>query len=449
MALFGRKNNNDKDNDNKDISSQDNDLDAMIMAAIEETDEEQAQLKEEARKAHEARLEQNRIQAEKEEAFKKAMAELPNGGRRFYLMVEETKEEDGKIKVIGNLHGEAHVDDILYIYRPGGKVIETKLESVEAASGSKQADAAKNLRSTITLGDLSEDGNLPLEKTIPKFSIVSGVKRSDGKSGTPVDNPALVGATLEYKNFREDREYMGMLFGHVTGSAFLVPINPDAGGTTPDGKRKIGFLMLKNSASSTMPPAVPMFTDSAALAQWKDLFADGKKPSVIVATLPEMSKITSKTSPDIIINPFGPVPVQMPRKLVESLSDARAKIARDVLKQKQNGKMREAARIMVNEPMPSAETDAVRNALKTCASGITSISSLGLLEKIQGGKKSYLAIVDCPKDSASDTFKQLFEAAKPALSSIKSIDFALYADTPFADSYFATHSPDYVRIGNL
>ena len=37
MALFGRKNNNDKDNDNKDISSQDNDLDAMIMAAIEET----------------------------------------------------------------------------------------------------------------------------------------------------------------------------------------------------------------------------------------------------------------------------------------------------------------------------------------------------------------------------------------------------------------------------
>ncbi len=459
MAIFGRKNNkdNDKDKENQaQLSAEENDLDAMIMAAIEETDEEEQQRKEDARKAHEAMLEANRAAHEREEAARKAMADLPNEGRRFYLLVEEIEgpDEEGRLVAIGNIHGECHVGDSLFVYRPNGTVLSCKLENIKAMGGENAPDSDKKQRASITLSsDLTKDNKESADKLIPRFSVVSGVERRNGKpAGTPVDNPALVGATLEYKEFQGQRDYMSVLISHMSAASYLVPVNPEAGGTTEDGKRKIGFMLLKTNkseANGASGAAVPLFTDPVAMSQWKDLYADGKKPSVIVATLADITKVTSKAAPDLMINAFGPVPVHLPRKLADSINEARAKAARNVLMQKQTIKKKEAARIMVNEPVEGPETDAVRKALKECAAGIPSVNSLGLLGKLQDGKRSFLVIVDCPKDGAPEIFKRLFAAAKPHLTATKSVDFSLYSETIFADDYFEKHSLDYVRIGNL
>ena len=111
MGLFGKKNNDDNNEEEiKDISNLDGaDLDAFIMSAIEETDQEQATLKEQARINEQERV--ARITKEREEEAKTKKAVV----RRFFLMVTSAEDRaDSTYGLKGNVYGEIKIADKIY-----------------------------------------------------------------------------------------------------------------------------------------------------------------------------------------------------------------------------------------------------------------------------------------------------------------------------------------------
>ena len=439
MAIKGKKN---KDNDNEMDQI---DLDSMIISAIEETDKEEAEAKETARKEHEKKLEENRIKAEKEAKVKEQIAKMANGGRRYFLLAEETVAADDILKIKGTIHGEAHKGDELYIYRPGGAVLTATLGSINAEG--KEVDAAKGAKVELVVPFNFKQAGFEPDKIVPKFSVVSGIRPQITMDNNKLlENPALVGLTLEYKNFQEDKAYMGILIGTLANAKFLLPVNSsvdELNGT--DGKRKIAFIMIAKDDKK----GLPIFADWGALSAWKDLFKQDKKPTIVNMTFMDLMKLTSKEEVDFILDPFGPVSIGLPRQLLNKVAETKDKLTTKTRITRQTVGAKESAKVLVVEPMPSEETNQVRRALREFAGHTPSISSLGLLMKRQNGKISYFVIVDCPLEAVRDVYTGLYAAAKPYMNAVTTMDFSRYEDAPFADDYFSTHTMDYVRLGNF
>lgn len=457
MAIFGKKN-----NDNDSEKGLEQDLDSLIMSAIEETDAEEAALKEEKRLAHEENL---RRQREEAEAARKAQidAQAGNGGRRCYLISESSEIGTDSIKVTGDLHGEMHVGDKVYVYRPGGTVVMTEVLEITRADEEKNegaADGAKNARIGVSLKFKFKNVGIDPEKLIPKYCVISSVKPAANPKAA-VENPAVLGLSMKYKDCSEDKEYMKILSSHITNGRYLVPAHED--GIGPDGKRKLKIVAFNRSTGANASQLegeedvrmMPLFTDLGALSAWKALFADGKKPAVVVMSFPEAVAASVKNSMDLVFNAFGPVPVRFPREIVENISKSKIFIERFGEDGKKKPSYRKetitsANKIMVGEPPETAETKAIRGALKDYAATIDSISSLGLLAKKNAGEDpGYLVIVDCPKGTEREIFRDMYDVMKPFLNKIRKVEFSLYEQTVFADDYFAIHTLDYVRNPNI
>lgn len=440
MAMKGKK-----DNDNKEIENID--IDSMIMSAIEETDKEQAEAKENARKAHEEMLEANRIKAEKEAALKEKIAKMANNGRRYFLLAEETIAENDILKIKGTVHGEVHKGDELYIYRPGGAVLTATLDSIITPED-KMVDVAKGAKVEFVVPfDFKKAGFEP-ENIVPKFSVVSGIRpQITVDNNKLLENPALLGLSLEYKNFKDDKNYTGILVAALANSKFLLPVNSSVEELDGvDGKRKIGFIMIGSKEQEKK--ALPIFADWGAMSAWKDLFNGEKKPTVVTISFMDLVKLTAKEGVDFVLDPFGPVSIGLPRQLIDRVAEAKAKATSKTRVTRNTIGAKEAAKVLVVEPMPGEETNQIRKALREFAGHTPSISSLGLLMKRQNGKISYFTIVDCPREATHDVFTGLYAAAKPYMNAVTTMDFSRYEDAPFADDYFSTHTLDYVRLGN-
>lgn len=449
MAIFGKK------NDDKDTLADINDLDAKILAAIEETDLEQAELKEKKQQAEFERREELARKREEEEAKAKRIeelrAKLPNGGRRFFVFVEDSRKSDGLIEAEGVVFGEIHKDDSVYAYGPDGKVLPATVKVLEPIKDDSAPKDSKKSRLTVKLkvDKIPEEG-----KPLSKFTIISGVAPSDpSNKKAPVENPALTGLSLRYKEFSSDKDYMRALMYNIMKARFVLPVHA-SDEVREDGKKAMKVITMKNPKEEGKQ-MLPVFTDIAALSAWKTVFDEQHKPSVIVMSFPEAVGFTSKDKLDITLNPMGPVAIHLPRNLIDglagtnafkSISEGRTDITSPAYSKKT---IKDASKVVVGEPPRTEETKAVRKALKEYAEGNSSIMALGLLAAIREGRRGYLVIVDCPKILEREIFTDLYTAVKPHLDQIKNVDFSLYAETAFADQYFSKIPFDYVKNPNV
>ena len=129
----------DKDNNIFDLEG--DALDEALMAAIEETEEEERAARELKAKENQERAEQARVTAIEQEERKakidKLRQSLPNEGRRYFLMAEDSECDESKNEayVTGIVFGTCKKDDTVYLYRNDGRAVGTKILAVDEFNG--------------------------------------------------------------------------------------------------------------------------------------------------------------------------------------------------------------------------------------------------------------------------------------------------------------------------
>lgn len=453
MGLFGNK---DDDKKKKNLGAEE--ADDRLLAAIDEAEAEMEQDKADkvtARKEAIAKqaLEEEEIKAKIEKAKVNILKNLPNDGRRAYMMVTECVEATEEfVKVKGKLFNEVHVDDTLYIYRPGGTVMEAKCTKLEPVAEEIAEDnvpenvpAAKNCPVVMTLAIDAIRAKVVPSNVAPFCSVVASVKpQTVVDKNTPVENPALLGMTLRYGDYVKDKFYMSTLFKHVAAARFIVPAHVDESVIGDNGKKALKIIAVENNGRR----ALPVFTDLPSLTAWKELFEDkANKPQIIVMSFGEAVKMTEKDELNIVINPRGPIAIELPRDLLKTMVERlgvgkKAKYTKETITD-------EAHKIAVGEVPSSPESDNVKNAIKAYGAAHSEITSIGLLAMRRNGKNGYLVIVDCPKSVSREIFADIKAACDPYMFAIKEMNFSLYAETMFADQYFADHTFTYVKNPNI
>lgn len=454
MGLFGNK-----DDDKKKLIGAE-EADERLLAAIDEAEVEMEQDKEDRIAAQkEAIAKAKEEEANKVKAIKnKILKNLPNEGRRAYMMVTECVEAQEKfLKIKGKLYGELHKDDLLYIYRPGGTVIETKVSNIAPVAEEiaedevpESVEAVKNCPVVITVDvDALKLGVVP-SKIAPKCSVASSIKPvSVVDKNTPVENPALLGMSLRYADFREDKDYIRTFFRHVVNARFIIVGHVDSENVDGEGKKRLRLISTKKEDGTVV---LPIFTDLAALSAWKEIFADEEnKPQVVVVTYPELVKLTEKEQMGFVINRFGPIAIEISRVITDKLVNSEAFKSQFAKRPKYSKETitDEAHKIFVGEVPASTESNNIRETLKKFGAAHSEIVSIGFLGMRRNNKNSYLVIVDCPKNVSREIFADIKNVCEPHMVAIKDISFSLYAETVFADQYFSDHAFEYVRNPNL
>ncbi len=447
MGLFGNK-----DKDNKKLNN--DAVDDKLLAAIDQAEAQMEQERQdkiaERQKAREDEV--NKLKVAKEEIIKR----LPNEGRRAYMMVTECIEaEETYVKVKGRLVGEAKVNDTLYIYRPGGTIIESKItvlapvaEEIAESDVPETVEFVKNCPVVVTLAVDALEIRVAPQNVAPFASVISSIKPQDSIDlRLPAENPALLGLSFCYNDYKTDKKYLDALFRHIINGTFIVPAHVDESVKNEKGEPSRKIIMVKNKQDALV---LPVFTDFPTLTKWKELFADGAKPTIVLMKFPDIVKFTEKDSLNFIINPMGPIGIEIPHSIIKDITATKGYQQQFVEKAKYTKETigDEAKRIAVGEVPYSPETKAIKSALKSFGSTHKEVNSIGLLAMRRGGTNCYLVVVDCDKSVAREVFRDIKAACTPHMIAIKEMNFSLYAETMFADRWFADHAFEYVKNPN-
>jgi len=315
----------DKDNI---MNLEGDELDKALMAAIDETEEEEKQQRLEKAKLEQERSEARRIEAEQKEEEKKRLEEarkkLPNEGRRFYILTEDEKETrlESSVEVQGTVGGTIKTGDEIYIYRKDGKVIPSTVKALftlGADESKNETQEASNCRAAVQFEVDLEKAGFKDEAAVPMFSVITGIKPATGDiKRAPVENPLLLGLTLSYNKYKENPEYLKTFLTALVQGRFAVPAR-DSGNNPQNGKKKLQIITLKKNPDDTAR-TLPLFTDLAALSMGsKAMFDEQHKPTIIVMNFAEVKAHSEKDTLDVILNPFGPVGITIPKKMLDSI----------------------------------------------------------------------------------------------------------------------------------
>lgn len=425
-------------------------LDKALFEAIEQTDEEEREARELKARENQERAEQARVTAIEQEQRKAKIDELrknlPNEGRRYFLMAEESEcnKDKNEASVTGIVYGTCKKDDSVFLYRNDGKALGTKIISIEVFNGQvyEPADEVSQNKARLTISIDYDKSGLTPETAVPKFSVVTSVrppvKGTDGK--TAVENPSLSGLMFRYSEYKTDKDYLNHLTTNIVNGQFLIPAINNGAEAEAGSKKKIQLIMFTKKDEPDKR-IMPLFTDIQALYMWRKVFEGEQKPSIVVMNFIEAAEFIEKEGFDIAINPSGPVSVGLPAKAAIQLASVANKLVAEGKVKKET--ITDGSKVTVGQPHPGPETDAVRAALVKYCKGNRAIKKAGLLFMIRNNKMSYLVIVDVPKGTEKTVYTGILAAVKPHLKAIKSVDFSLYSEAPFAKDYFSKIPADY------
>ena len=243
--------------------------------------------------------------------------------KRCSLMIEEIFESTRLqgVMVIGNIHGRVREEDTMYLYQPGKPVREVKVLGIEL--GPREiVDTAKDCQ--VGLGLDIEDVN-----EVSKFAVLSSVKPAEGEMAQRViENPRLLGLTMEYNRLYQNAAYMDELLYELCQAKFLVPLYmerppiPQEDGSMAFGEETfVGFRSLKKPDDDSQV-VFPAFTDEVATMSWKDAFQEGQPKRFATMQLPHLLVEVERGHAGLAINPFGPVPVYFPKELLAQVEQS-------------------------------------------------------------------------------------------------------------------------------
>lgn len=406
---------------------------AEAKAEAQQAVEEIAEAKAEAQQAAEEIAEAKAQDAAEEIAEAKAD---PNEVRRFTLLIEDLSplpEEQGVV-VGGILYGTVQKGDEIYIIHPMGTISTTKVDGIEVGPN-QTADRAQNQKITMLLKGVKDVNQ------VPKYTVLTSIKpQTTVDANTAVENPQLLGLSMDYPRLCKDNTYMNLLVYVVCHANYVVPASVDKA-AAENGDTRMRFPSLQDPADKSRN-LFPVFTDYAALANWKNLFDENHPPKAIIMPFPNAVKVCNGNG--IVINPFGPMPILLADKMIEQIvgmEGYKKEFGADPVETVKKVQMEQEAKVMVGVPKENDEIKLIKEAMIAQAKKEAEIKRVDFLLKVDVQKeRAYLCIVDCPEEQATKLFTGLHKAAAPYFNEVKRLEFLLYGKSKLANDVVSEKS---------
>ena len=442
MAFWNKKNNDEDMNEQLPSEEMSAEMQAINAALEEEEEEKQAKAR--------ARAEENekllKEQKEREERVARTasafLTETENkeeaGGKRFYMLVDSPVDLEpktaGNILVEGNVYGVLNKGDEVFIFKTDSTIVKATVEEIKTGPN-LYADNARDKHCILELkGEALGE--------IERFSLVTNSEPDNVPDSRKIpSNPHVLGLSLDFNRFSGDPDYFTVLINAIVKSTFVTHARIEVE-NAEEHKGRIGILSLqdKNDPSKLL---VPVFTDGFNMSRAKVKLDD--KMKIVNLTFPQLATFAMTPKHDgFVINPFGPVSVKIPGKLIEEITSNPSYIKNFGSKGAANAKVvkekiSDKAQIYIGVPAENNEYKLISNAvLKYCQTN-PNISKAGIVMKLEKGKNdpSYLCIVSCPKGTENECYTGLFASVKPFLGQNRRIEFMRYEETVFAEDYFS------------
>lgn len=249
------------------------------------------------------------------------IAEVANEGRRFTLLVENAKqlsEEEG-IMIAGMLYGTLRLGDEVYMLLPNHSMRITRIDGIEVAEG-QNADSAENQKVVLQFKEI-KDINM-----VPRYTVITSIRPQEKPTvDTTIENPHLLGLSMDYPRLNKDPLYMNLLVFELCHAYFLVPArvaaNPvknEDGTSTFKQDTQVRFPGIQDPSDSNKS-AFTIFTDWLALANWKNLFDENHPPKAIIMRFPDVVNVAAGNG--VMLNPFGPTSIFLPAEVIKKITE--------------------------------------------------------------------------------------------------------------------------------
>ena len=330
---------------------------------------------------------------------------------RFTLLVREASSYDDKISVTGKPFGKYDGSRDLYINRSNIPLTKLSGVSVKEENGMMEITFEKGGLN----GDLS-------------FAVVTDVEPvASVESGKPIENPFLLGAVREYRDFAGNSDYTNELcFNLVHGRLIVAVYSDELGSENGQVKKgtKVGFPMLTLKDEHKV---LPVFTDWAALSKWKNVFDEKHTPKCIVMNFDNATEIGTKDSEGLVINPFdNPVPV--PKALIEDIKKSSGYRAERNVKKVE---VKKDTPIQIGLPKETEQIKLIKDALTSIGNKDNNIKETYLFVKAAEGHANLLVIYDLDLAVTEEERRAIFDLAfktiLPIAGSDNKIEFAMKA----------------------
>ncbi len=389
----------------------------------------------------------------KEDAAKEATEETTEDAededRRFTLLVEDTfqLEEENGVVVVGTLHGKMKKGDKIYILFPNNRMMTSSVEELEVGPG-RRVEVAEDDKVAVQIFDIKR------KEHMPPFTIITNiVPKPDANDGKELENPLLLGMSMEYPKYGQQVAYNNLLIYIMCHTKYVVPASMNADAAAPGKAPVIQFPSLAEPNGSGRY-ALPVFTDRNALSRWEGLL-DAERP-IQLMVMPFQDAVEVCKGRGIVLNPFGPMVISLSAENIQQITNmesyqkefgnkqAQPKPAQEEVQQ---GKPQGQPQLMLGVPKPDKpEVKAVTDAIVACAQQEPDIKRIDLLLKVDlQQKKSFVCIVDCPAEQTAGIGEAIQKAVAPHLKEVENIEFFLYGSAKFVNDMVSEKSVIYQR----
>lgn len=403
------------------------------------------EIKTEAPKVEEVpKAEEVKVTKESVEASQKEAKVVEGEFRRFTLLVENLSvlpEEQGVV-VGGILYGTVQKGDEIYIIHPMGNIVTSKVDGIEVGPN-QTADHAENQKITMLLRDIKS------ATQVPKYTVLTSIKpQTTVDTKVAVENPQLLGMSMDYPRLCKDNTYVNLLIYVLCHAHYVVPasvdkepVNNGNGTVNIQQDTRMRFPSLQDPADKSKN-VFPIFTDWAALSNWKNLFDETHPPKSIIMRFPDVVAVCKGSG--VVINAFGPTPVLLSEQMITQI------VGMEGYKQEFGGtpaetvkkmQMEQEAKVVVGVPKENDEIKLIKEAMIAQAGKEAEIKRVDFLLKVDVQKeRAYLCIVDCPEEQATKLFTGIHKAVAPYLNDVKRLEFLLYGKTQLANDVVSEKS---------
>lgn len=477
MAIFGKKKNDEEEN----INRQDDFVDEMkVILEAKAEEQEERELKAQEREAEQEKAREEVALAE-ERAAKAADSIINADGidsGRFYFLADELPqfepETKGDVIMVGNLRGKLKVGDEIYVYHGDSKINKVTVDKIvnEERASIEEAENQR-IQIEISRGDLPEATSPDAASSRPfgRFAVLTNSEpqrvKSD-KAEAVIENPKLLGMTFEYSRFEKDKDFFGAMMNALVKSSFLVPAQVSDDPSDPN-RKKVGFSGIKDKKNPELA-LIPVFTDLKTLDKARKAgFKFGGEGNYTALTM-NFARVAAIARDErhsgFLINPFGPVVINIPKNLVvdltktkifkdtygaaaaervgmESLSPERATVGPLA------GNPQNVKKFVISQPVLAGEFKFIAGTMIKFGNShpdVSRITAFVTTPEDNPQDKSYVCVVDCPESKVNDIFPELAKALQPYMKSINQVQFQLFSKGRFSESFFEKHPWIYNKL---
>lgn len=385
----------------------------------------------------------------KEAATEETAEDTDDEGGRFTLLVEDAfqLEEENGVVVVGNLHGKIKKGEKIYILFPNNRMMTSAVEELEIGPG-RRVEEAEDDRVAVQIFDVKK------KEHMPPFTIITNiVPNPDTQDGKELENPLLLGMSMEYPKYGQQVAYNNLLIYIMCHTKYVVPASMNADAAAPGKAPVIQFPSLAEPNGSGRY-ALPIFTDWNALSRWEGLMDAGRPVQLLV--MPFQDAVEVCKGRGIVLNPFGPMVISLSSENIQQITNMenykkefgnRQVQSKPAPEEVQQNKTQGQPQMMLGVPKPDKpEVKAVTDAIVACVKQEPDVKRIDLLLKVDlQQKKSFVCIVDCPAEKTAGIGEAIQKAVAPNLKEVENIEFFLYGSAKFVNDMVSDNSVIYQR----